>query len=251
MKSVKHISKLLITFGFLLVFTGIFAAAVFDPSNPPPGYVGGLALSTNDLEYRPATDVDPNPGGGKGYRPWYEAGTYQGDLIEYDIDTSGKLTTTVDFSVSPPIVPVGGNWSARVLIDAMDWDLDRKIITRNAGQQVAFRWPTFSATQQTDLDPVTLATDPSSPIVDFLRGDRINEQPVGVLRQRFSAMGDNMHSTPVYVAQPVRAFSFGNYLTFKANNASRAPRVYMSSNDVMVHAFDAITGSEVYAYVPS
>ena len=251
MKNVKYISKLLITFGFLLVFTGIFAAAVFDPSNPPPGYVGGLALSTNDLEYRPSTDVDPNPGGGKAYRPWFEAGTYQGDLIEYDIDTTGRLTTTVDFSVSPPIVPAGGNWSARVLIDAMDWDAGRKIITRNGGQ-VAFRWSDLSATQQVELDDAANAMSaPSSAILDFLRGDRTNEQPLGVLRQRFSAMGDNMHTTPIYVGEPNRPYSFGDYLSFKVNNASRAPRVYMSSNDGMVHAFDAITGSEVYAYVPS
>ena len=249
MKNVKYISKLLITFGFLLVFTGIFAAAVFDPSNPPPGYVGGLALSTNDLEYRPSTDVDPNPGGGKAYRPWYETGTYQGDLIEYDIDASGNITTSIDFSVSPP-VNYGSNWSARMMLDTMDWDVDRKIITRNGGQ-VAFRWSALSDAQKAALDPVTPLIDPASPVVDFLRGDRTNEQPLGALRQRFSAMGDNMHSTPIYVGEPNHAFSFGNYLTFKDNNTSRAPRVYMSSNDGMVHAFDAKTGSEVYAYVPS
>lgn len=250
MKNVKYISKLLITFGFLLVFTGIFAAALFDPSNPPPGYVGGLALSTTDLEYRPSTDVDPNQGGGKAYRPWYEVGTYQGDLIEYDIDTLGRLTTTVDFSVSPPIVPVGGNWSARVMLDAMDWDAERKVITRNGGQ-VAFRWSNLSDAQKTALDPLTPLIDPASPVVDFLRGDRTNEQPLGALRQRFSAMGDNMHSTPIYVSEPRRPYSFDDYLTFQVNNAGRAPRVYMGSNDGMVHAFDAKTGSEVYAYVPS
>ena len=80
MKAVNNTSKLLTAIA-LVTFTGLYAADIFDPSTQPAGYASLIVLNTNDLEYRPATDPDPNPGGGKAYRPWYETGTYQGDVI--------------------------------------------------------------------------------------------------------------------------------------------------------------------------
>ena len=41
------------------------------------------------------------------------------------------------------------------------------------------------------------------------------------------------------------------YVDFVNANLNRAPRVYIGANDGMMHAFDAATGDEVWAYVPS
>lgn len=231
-------------------FATLYAADVFDPVSQPPGYAAPIVLSNVDLEFRDAIDPDPNPGGAKAYRPWFEAGTYQGDLIEYDVDTQGNISTSIDLSTSPP-GNTGTNWSARMQLDAMDWDLERKIITANAGTQVPFRWSALSDSQKSTLDPATPTTDPQSPVLNFLRGERINEFPAGTLRTRYSVLGDIMHSNPVFVGEPKRAYAFGNYGTFKINNKNRAPRVYAGANDGMLHAFDAQTGKEVYAFVPS
>ena len=54
-----------------LFVAGPLSAA--DPINPevqPLGYIGPLELSTTDLT-----------NGAKGYRPWFENGSWQGDLI--------------------------------------------------------------------------------------------------------------------------------------------------------------------------
>ena len=53
------------------------------------------------------------------------------------------------------------------------------------------------------------------------------------LRPRNSILGDIIHSRPYYV------------------NDATNPRVYVGANDGMLHAFDAVTGREVFAYIPS
>jgi hypothetical protein len=223
----------------------LFAAATFNPQFQPPGYLAGIALSNDDLR----ASVENPTGGAKAYRPWFENGAWQGDLIEYDVSSTGALSTSVDLSSTPP-TNTGGNWSARLQLDAKDWDTSRKIIT-NSGGQVAFRWSNLSDAQKSALDPTRPLTDTSSDIVNFIRGDRTNEEPVGTLRQRFSALGDIIHTTPVYVGPPNKHYAFDNYEVFRDDNASRPARVYAGANDGMLHIFDADTGEEVYSYIPS
>jgi len=66
--------------------------------------------------------------------------------------------------------------------------------------------------------------------------------------------GDLVNATPVYVGKPpfkyVDATNPG-YSTFVSNNASRTPVVYAAANDGMLHAFNASTGAELWAYVPT
>src|SRR5690606_40054991 len=42
-----------------------------------------------------------------------------------------------------------------------------------------------------------------------------------------------------------------NYQTFKASLSGRPGVVYVGANDGMLHAFNADTGKEMWAYVPS
>ena len=99
--------------------------------------------------------------------------------------------------------------------------------------------------------PAYHAAATSSDILNFLRGERSNEYPIGNLRQRFSALGDIVHSNPEYVGAPEADIPDSSYVSFANANASRAPRVYVGANDGMLHAFDATTGNEAWAYIPS
>ena len=113
------------------------------------------------------------------------------------------------------------------------------------------------------LDPTThgLVPEPTgrtaSPILNYLRGDRTNEAQYGVgsLRDRTSALSDILHTTPIYVAGPRDGNLFthhaSTYPAFATANNARSPRVYASANDGMLHAFDAATGEEIFAFVPS
>lgn len=94
----------------------------------------------------------------------------------------------------------------------------------------------LSATQQTAL----AATDCSVSLtgtacaqarIDWIRGDRTREDPAGPLRRRSKVMGDVISSSPYFV---------------KSTNT-----LFVGANDGMLHAFNASTGAERFAFVPN
>jgi len=91
-------------------------------------------------------------------------------------------------------------------------------------------------------------------LIDFIRGDRTNEGPANdttkYFRQRSFRLGDIVNSEAIYVKKPQYDYVDAGYSTFKTANATRTAMVYVGANDGMLHAFDATTGDETWAYVP-
>ncbi|HET8699838.1 MAG TPA: PilC/PilY family type IV pilus protein, partial [Gammaproteobacteria bacterium] len=100
----------------------------------------------------------------------------------------------------------------------------------------------------------------------WLRGDTSQEQRNGgVFRNRAVALGDIINSDPqfagaqnfAYNALPSTAPGQSTYTAYrlsKINTTTGAvlkPMVYVGANDGMLHGFDANTGVERFAYVPS
>lgn len=67
-------------------------------------------------------------------------------------------------------------------------------------------------------------------VAAWIRGDRSQEGKG--LRARTSLLGDIVHSSPLHV------------------KTASAEAVFVGANDGMLHAFDAATGKEIFAYVP-
>lgn len=96
-------------------------------------------------------------------------------------------------------------------------------------------------------------------LIRFLRGqtgyeDRTENTAAGrpvYYRQRAHVLGDIVSSEAVFVKQPLVNYSDTGFSTFKAAQASNAGMVYVAANDGMLHAFNASTGSEAWAYMPS
>lgn len=142
-------------------------------------------------------------------------GSWGGDLWAVAYNSTGNMNTTAD---GTPI-PV---WKASTQLPAA---ADRKIFTwkDNGGGGIAFTYNNLSNAKQTAIG--------SSDVVDFVRG--VTSKSVasgGTLRNRSSLLGDIANPAPVYV---------------KASNTVFAP-----ANDGMLHAFNAATGAEVFAYIP-
>lgn len=241
------------------------AAAVLNPLTMPTATIASYTVSTTNLETVTATDL------AYAYRPWFENGAWQGDIIQYDMLKNSSISTTVNLTTTVPTNATNANgvknWSARLQFDAKTlsyYDTVRKVITSSGNSttptQIAFRWNVLSGTatgQQNSLDPNAFTNGlTSSTILDFVRGDRSNEvngTPAAnrTLRQRYNILGDIIHNDPVYVGVPNSKIFDTGYSTFKTTNATRAPRVYAGANDGMLHVFNALTGDEVYAYIPS
>jgi type IV pilus assembly protein PilY1 len=112
-----------------------------------------------------------------------------------------------------------------------------------------------------DLDAAqrALANDGSN-LVAWLRGQSQHEDKVGnpaaakrLFRSRDHALGDIVNAAPVYAKAP--PFGYGKfdptYSKFVADNKNRAATLYAGANDGMLHAFDAASGDERWAYVPA
>ena len=177
-------------------------------------------------------------------------------------------------------------WDASEILETRDPN-SRKIFTSTSGDPnsgTLFTWSAISAAQKAQLgfNWDTNLTDPVTPVgttgksaaqlrLDFLRGDRAIEG--SILRSRESVLGAMVNSAAVVVGAPLDAYwresdlpvdpvapkfsipsdSPENYANFRAHiNAikNRRSTLYVGANDGMLHAFDALTGVENWAYVP-
>lgn len=102
-----------------------------------------------------------------------------------------------------------------------------------------------------NVDPATGNYDGrGSDRINYLRGNRTLESGTTPWRVRDSVMGDVINSNAFYAGPPTSAISDASYQAFIASRSNRTPAVYVGSNDGMLHAFNAATGAELFAYVP-
>lgn len=121
------------------------------------------------------------------------------------------------------------------------------------------QWPTLTAFQQ-------FYAGGAKYMVDFLRGDSGQENRTAniadkrAFRERTHVLGDIVNSQPVYVRTVNADYKTDvGYSDFKAciNDGTgggcpgkRNAVLYVAANDGMLHAFDANTGNEIWAFIP-
>lgn len=86
-------------------------------------------------------------------------------------------------------------------------------------------------------------------LVNFLRGNRTYEG--AYYRQRTHILGDIVSSGAKHVKASLFNYTDPGYADFKTLKANRDGTVYVAANDGMLHAFNAETGAEKWAYIPS
>ncbi len=93
-------------------------------------------------------------------------------------------------------------------------------------------------------------------LVNYLRGhygfeDR-QENVRRLFRRREHVLGAPVNAQPLYVGRPAFRYSDDNYGEFRdKTQANRKSMVYVAANDGMLHAFNASTGAEEWAFIPS
>ena len=189
-------------------------------------------------------------------------GDWTGELQAFPVSASGTVNITT-----------GALWSAAAelgsSLSGTGWQ-SRAVATWNptaasgAGAGVPFAWSDLSAAQQSALETLwgTLSTTEQSEfsdnvatygqaVLDYLMGDTADQQPSGPFRDRSALLGDIVDSNPVYVGPPDGTYTAPSYQTFAESLASRMPVLYVGANDGMLHAFNALTGEELFTYVPN
>lgn len=228
------------------------AAATATSSIAPTGTDNQLFAPS--YEYQPAA-VPPTP--------------WQGDLKAYRLSVSGTTIGLPDLN-SP-------EWSAQARLDART-PASRKILFR-AGTTTALSQFTYAnmtpaqralfdnrcaaatpaaskLSQCASLGSTALANATGTNLVEFLRGDKTYALDSGtaatqVFRTRKSVLGDIINSSPTFVGKPPFKYVDAGYNDFVIANEGRRKMVYVGANDGMLHAFNAETGQEEWAFIPS
>ena len=239
---------------YLAADTASLAAAFLAISNDIAGKTSAAAsVSLNSGSFQVGTTVL--------YQAKFNSGDWTGQLLAYAINPDGSLGAQ--------------QWDAGQAINGQNWNTGRVVLTYKPSgafnaRGIPFRWPAAPATptatemdmaQSTELahDGLGIADASGPDRVKYLRGDTSRESlncPACVpnFRSRpVSRLGDIIHSAPYYVASPPFGYpdtlETAPYSAFA--NLTRSPTIYVGANDGMLHAFDAASGREVLAYVPT
>lgn len=217
----------------------------------PSDLESGLTSVLNNIAKQPGAAAAVSVSGGRVsgssqiYVPSFESGTWVGHLKAFNLNADGTTGTQA--------------WSGKDAADLLPAAASRNIVTWNPSTTpaaaVAFQWANLTTSQQTALS--------ASTVLDYLRGDGSKEQTSGgagpgVYRYRANKLGDIVNSSPLFVQTSDFGYYFSNftgggstYTTFVSGKSSRTPMLYVGANDGMMHAFNATTGVETFAYVPN
>ncbi|WP_338758636.1 PilC/PilY family type IV pilus protein [Massilia sp. METH4] len=171
--------------------------------------------------------------------------------VSYDFASgSGTLTRTpLSRGEAGGATPV---WDAAAVLAGTP-PARRRIYTMQAdGSTAPFEWDSLAPSQQAvlDLPPGGGAADGLGPArLAWLRGERALEGTT--FRRRAGLLGDSVHGAPLYIGAGANRHADIAYSAFYRGTERRTPAVYLGANDGMLHAFDAATGSELFAYAPA
>ncbi len=225
--------------GVLKAFDDIFARATTKLSN-----IAGAAAAAPNI----------TSSGNTAYQGSFDTSDWSGDVV------ATSITVNASNVVSTGSTPL---WKADTQLLALPTPATtRNIVVGNVGatqNPVAsnFTWATIETSLQTALNKATPASSADAlgqDRLNFIRGDRSKEtgQVGGTFRKRTHLLGDIVNSGVAYKGTPSKSIvGSSTYATFFAANLSRTAAVYVGANDGMLHAFNATTGDELFAYIPS
>ncbi len=225
-----------VTADLQIIITKILAATQSTAS----AAVNSTGLNTNSVVYQSQFTTSDL------YQDW------TGNLYAFPINpTTGVVNTA----------PSDALWSAQTQLDGQTWNLGRLIATWDpvAARGTPFQWntgtPTTGIASSTvlgqDLETFTPDTN-GQDVLQFLRGSNAQElRNGGQFRNRTHKLGDIVSSDPLYIGAPSSNNQTASYVAFAQTYASRPPMIYVGANDGMLHAFNATTGNELFAYIPT
>jgi len=159
-------------------------------------------------------------------RQWY------GHLYKYTLDANGVMSKSPQWDAGSKLEDI--SYSARNVFTVNwkggSWKMDFKDINAQA------------------LAPMLgLTQDQAFKFIKWALGS--DEWDEDARSERYK-LGDIYHSGLVEIGPPRGSNPHGDYRTFKENNVNREKLVYVQANDGMLHAFEAETGEEKWAFIP-
>lgn len=193
---------------------------------------------------------------------WY------GELTKRKIDTvTGEVVPTRLWNSSDTVGTKVGPTDTRVIkmLDVEGGTLKNfKFDEMTSKEQAWFSKKCSALFQCSVMDAAKQAlADSGENMVNWLRGQQlyandtifrsysVNAKVVGGVSTPVPiVLGDIASSKPAFMREPRMGYTFDDYPTFVTDNALRKATVFVGANDGMLHAFDAVDGTEMWAYAP-
>jgi hypothetical protein len=222
------ILSLLVAGGFVLKWA--MAITAFTPANQPIGYVAQEEM----------TNFNVTSGFESSFMPEYNREFWSGDLNMFPVTAGGVVDRgNPRWGTGAGDLLNGLNFATQRFIGT----LSEESGAAGAAVPVPFLAGSLSSDQQGYFTPAINGTGyAAATIVNYLRGERANEDASRLRVRGSTVLGDIIHSRPFFV------------------DDNDHPTVFVGSNDGMLHAFSASTatvadggdgGMERWAYVPS
>lgn len=162
------------------------------------------------------------------YRATFNSADWSGTLEAYKLDPStGDVDSTSSWDAGARLM---SRTSPRVIYTAVSGPYRRADFTTTNQPLIASAgFPNFSTAW-----------------IGYIRGD--TSPPA--YRQRTEKLGDIIYSAPVLSGPPDATYRDHNYSAFRQEQADRQSIVLSGANDGMLHAFNAGTGDEQWAFIP-
>lgn len=202
----------------------------------------GASLAANSTQLQTGTVA---------YQANYYTAIWKGDLKSLQINsTTGAIATSPTWTASS-VLPAAASRNIYTAAYSSSGPSYMAFKNDSSGNP-----PALSSSQLAALASTAAG---QAAMVNYLRGDATNEAAPGKpgFRARDTPIGDIVNSQPVYVGAPSpnqfanQSFSGStSFATYASNNVSRTGLVYVAANDGLLHAFNATTGVEAYAYLP-
>jgi type IV pilus assembly protein PilY1 len=152
----------------------------------------------------------------------FDSTDWSGEVVAMRPQTDGTLTTQWNTSDSGHI-PLPASRKVYTLVPGLGGREFKTLADLSAAQQ--------SALSSVNCSASLTGASCAQARIDWLRGVRTLEDPAGPLRLRSKLFGDVISSSPYYV---------------KSSNT-----LFVGANDGMLHAIEASTGDERFAFVPN
>jgi type IV pilus assembly protein PilY1 len=220
--------------------------------------LAGVTARAGSAAAAATSNLEPVAGDNYLFVALYRTVFWDGDLQARTIDpVTGAISADPIWTAQPLLdLKVGANSDTRTI-----YTFD----SGAANKLKPFLWANLTASERGYFDSVCTGAAQLSQcgsltsaeqalavgenLVGYLRGQNGHE---GTLyRDREHVLGDMVTSQPVYVKKPPFEYADSGYVTFRdTTQAGRTPMVYVAANDGMLHAFNADSGQESWAYVP-
>lgn len=217
------------------------------------GEASGTPIATNSQTVTDDT---------KAYLTSFNSADWTGNIKAYGFSSNQQLEATPLWDIKNPAAG----------IDPIPDHASRNIVTfkripylfgvPQTPQAVEFLWSKLASSQKRQILGSYCPKNPANSecnlrgeaIVNYLRGDDSNTNTYN-FRYRSNELGDIIHSEPIFVKKPSYHYpdtlETKKYSAFREEKSTRQAMLYVGANDGMLHAFNAETGIEQFAYIPS